>query len=190
MKLRFLMVPLIVAVVAAPLVVAAQQGTGDRAAKAVAVGPLTGNGERACARLAGRPPGRAECRGLIARGGALMPAQAYSISMPGYSGIVHYTAQPEGLRVVASLAEVEGGAPLRIVSSLAPDAVMVLSVPKGFGEAAAEVEMRRRGDLVVIRDVGSVPAPERATETTPDTTAAPATPPDPHGRPLAAHDMD
>lgn len=165
-------------------------------ARPVAFSSFKGNPDRACARLAGHPPGRAQCRGLASRGGALLPMQAYSVSIPGFTGIVHYTSESDGLRVVASLAE-EGGAPLRIVSTLAPETTMVLSVPRGVGEPATEIEMRRRGDFVVIRSAGTVPPPSPDTasrsEAAPEATTAPAprvTNSGPHQRPLAVRNLD
>lgn len=171
-------------------------GAASTDAQPVAFSSFRGNPDRACARLAGHPPGRAQCRGLISRGGALMPMQAYSVSVPGFAGVIHYTSQPDGLRVVASLAE-EGGAPLRIVSLLGPDTALVLSVPNGVGESSAEIEMRRKGDFLVIRDIGSVPAPtpepEAVSEVAPQSIYAPGVKPTnsgPHQRPLASRGLD
>ena len=77
----------------------------------------------------------------------LGPIEGKSIDLKGISGIAYYTVERDGFHVVVTLAPVEAGTPLRIVSVLAPGQRVVLSTP----QQADAVEISRKGDSVLIR---------------------------------------
>jgi hypothetical protein len=133
----------------------------------VRVATFRGNVEKACARFAGRPPGRAECRTAVRSGGALLPGQAYRVAFADFRGVFYYTAEPQGLRVVATFEQEEGQAPIRMISLLAPTQSMRITVPDRPGVPLADVEVQRVGDLVVIRETR-----QAASNATPEKTVA------------------
>src|SRR4029450_13105035 len=55
-----------------------------------------------------------------ARAEGLRPMAGKSIDLGGISGIAYYTDERDGFHVVATLAQGEGGTPIRVVSVLAP----------------------------------------------------------------------
>jgi hypothetical protein len=139
--------------------------SATRADEEPRIGTFRGNVEKACARFAGHPPGRAECRSTLATGAALAPGQAYSLAISGFHGVLYYTAEGEQLQVVATLQGTSWQAPLRMVSGLAPEQSVHISVPDRPGSPAADVEVQRLGDFVVVREtrqVVSTPPAERS----------------------------
>jgi hypothetical protein len=82
----------------------------------------------------------------------LKPIAARSIHLGDISGVAYYTVEPAGFRVVATLAQGETGAPIRVVSLLTAGQRVGLSTP-----ARADVlEISRTGDNLVIRDTNAV----------------------------------
>jgi len=77
----------------------------------------------------------------------LKPIEGRSINLGDVSGVVYYTVEPNGLRVVTTLAQGEAGTPIRIVSVLAPGQRVLLSTPHQTGA----VEISRNGDDVSVR---------------------------------------
>ena len=86
----------------------------------------------------------------------LKPVQARDIDAQGIdlgavSGVVYYTAEPDGFRVVATLAQGGGDTvPVRVEAVLAPGQSVVLSTPQGAGEAPEAVEISRQADTVLV----------------------------------------
>ena len=87
----------------------------------------------------------------------LKPVQARDIDAQGIdlgavSGVVYYTAEPDGFRVVATLAQGgEDAVPVQVEATLAPGQSVVLSIPHGVGEAPKAVEISRQADTVLVR---------------------------------------
>ncbi len=87
----------------------------------------------------------------------LKPVQAREIDVQGIdlgavSGVVYYTAEPDGFRVVATLAQGgEDSVPVRVEAVLAPGQSLVLSTPRGAGEAPEAVQISRQADTVLVR---------------------------------------
>ena len=77
----------------------------------------------------------------------LRPIEGKSIDLGEVSGVAYYTVEPDGFRVVTTLAQGEAGTPIRIVSVLAPGQRVVLSSP----HQAEVVEISRTGDSVLVR---------------------------------------
>jgi hypothetical protein len=93
---------------------------------------------------------------LASLGGAhangLRPIEGQSINLGDVSGVAYYTVEPDGFRVVATLAQGEAGTPIRIVSVLAPGQRVVLSTPHQSGA----LEISRNGDSLVVRKANAV----------------------------------
>jgi hypothetical protein len=51
---------------------------------------------------------------------ALRPIEGQSINLGDVSGVAYYTVEPDGFRVVTTLAQGEAGTPIRFVAVLAP----------------------------------------------------------------------
>jgi len=80
----------------------------------------------------------------------LRPMQGRQIDLGGVAGVVYYTLESGGVRVVATLVEGEG-TPLRIEAVLAPGQRVLLSIPHEPGVAPEVVEIRCRGDRLLVQ---------------------------------------
>ena len=87
-----------------------------------------------------------------ARAEGLRPMAGKSIDLGGISGIAYYTVERDGFHVVATLAQGEAGAPIRVVSVLAPGQRLVLSTP----QQAGAIEISRQGDSALVRKANAV----------------------------------
>ena len=77
---------------------------------------------------------------------------AQGIDLGAVSGVVYCTAEPDGFRVVATLAQGgEDAVPVRVEAILAPGQSVVLSTPQRVGEAPEAVEISRRADTVYVQ---------------------------------------
>jgi len=81
----------------------------------------------------------------------LRPVEGRSINLGEVSGVVYYTVERDGFRIVATLAQGEAGSPVRIEALLAPGQIVVLCVPHKVGVAPDAVEIRRRGDRILVQ---------------------------------------
>lgn len=92
----------------------------------------------------------------------LKPVQARDIEAQGIdlgavSGVAYYTVEPDGFRVVVTLAQGgEDAVPLRVEAILAPGQSVVLSTPHGVGEAPETVQISRQADTVLVRKATTV----------------------------------
>ncbi len=77
----------------------------------------------------------------------LRPFEAQSIYLGDLSGVAYYTVEPDGYRVVTTLAQGAAGTPVRFVSVLAPGQRALLSTPTQAGA----VEISRTGDSLTVR---------------------------------------
>ena len=82
-----------------------------------------------------------------AQANGLKPIEGRSINLGDVAGVVYYTAEPDGFRVVTTLAEGEAGTPIRFVSVLAPGQRVLVSTPHQRGA----VEISRNGDEMTVR---------------------------------------
>ena len=82
----------------------------------------------------------------------LRPIAGLSVNLGDVSGVAYYTVEPDGFRVVTTLAQGEAGTPIRFVSVLAPGQRVVLSTP----HQAGALEIARSGDSLVVRKTGTL----------------------------------
>src|SRR5262245_41750627 len=75
--------------------------------------------------------------------GEIGEIQATSIDLYGFRGIVYYTCQSDGYRVVATISEGENGLPVRFEATLLDGQKVTISVPGKVGEPIHAVEMTR-----------------------------------------------
>jgi hypothetical protein len=74
-----------------------------------------------------------------------------SIDLGDFHGIVYFTEEPDGYRVVTTIAQDAGaGLPLRFVATLAEDQSISLSVPGALGEPRQALDIARSGDGLVL----------------------------------------
>jgi hypothetical protein len=83
-----------------------------------------------------------------AHAGDLRPIEGLSVNLGDVSGVAYYTVEPDGFRVVTTLAQGAAGTPIRLVSVLAPGQRVVLSTPRQAGA----LEISRNGDSLVVRN--------------------------------------
>ena len=81
----------------------------------------------------------------------LRPIEGRSIDLGGVSGVVYYTAESDGFRVVATFAQDGAGVPMRIEAALAPGQSVMLSTPNAVGTAAEAIEIVRQDNKVSVR---------------------------------------
>ncbi|WP_312001518.1 hypothetical protein [Bradyrhizobium altum] len=82
----------------------------------------------------------------------LKPIEAQSIHLGDISGVAYYTVEPDGYRVVTTLAQGEAGTPVRFVSVLASGQRALFSTPNQAGA----LEISRSGDSVTVRKSGAL----------------------------------
>jgi hypothetical protein len=83
-----------------------------------------------------------------------VPGAANAIHLSDAAGVVYFTKESGGLRVVATVSPVEGASPVRFVSTLADGQSMELAVPGKAGTEAGEVRVVRVGDTIRIEESG------------------------------------
>ncbi|MGH6925860.1 MAG: hypothetical protein ACRED5_19210 [Propylenella sp.] len=88
---------------------------------------------------------------LPAHAGELRPLGAESIELGGFRGVVYYTSEDDGYRVVATMAEGDTGPPVRFVATLAENQSLTISIPGKVGEPGQEVEISRVGEKLLLR---------------------------------------
>ena len=83
---------------------------------------------------------------------ALRPIQSRSIDLGTIAGNAYYTVEPNGFRLVATLAQGDTGTPVRFEALLLPGQSVVLSSPHEVGIAADAVEIVRRDDELLVNE--------------------------------------
>ncbi|MGY8667276.1 hypothetical protein Q3C01_33650 [Bradyrhizobium sp. UFLA05-109] len=87
-----------------------------------------------------------------AQANGLRPIQGQSINLGDVSGVAYYTVEPDGFRVVTTLAQGEAGTPIRFVSLLTPGQRVVLSTAQQPGA----IEISRDGDSLSVRKAKAI----------------------------------
>jgi hypothetical protein len=87
-----------------------------------------------------------------AHANGLRPIEGRSIDLGDVAGVAYYTVEPDGFRVVTTLAQGEAGTPIRFVSVLAPGQRVVLSTPHQPGA----LEISRIGNSLLVRKANAV----------------------------------
>ena len=86
----------------------------------------------------------------------LKPLQGQVIDLGDVSGVVYYTVERDGFRVVATLAKKgEDDVPVRVEAVLAADQSLTLSTPREAGAPADAVEIIRRADTVLVHEAAA-----------------------------------
>lgn len=86
----------------------------------------------------------------VAVAAELAPINAHSIHLARFDGIVYYTVEQDGYRVVATLASGPEEPPIRFIATLGPGQHMLISVPQSVGQPSLDVEIRRNGEVLVV----------------------------------------
>jgi hypothetical protein len=85
-----------------------------------------------------------------AHAGELGAMKAESIDLAGFLGVVYYTPQEDGYRVVTTIAQGDAGLPVRFVATLTENQMVALSVPGKLGESDQILEISRVGGKLVV----------------------------------------
>jgi hypothetical protein len=86
----------------------------------------------------------------------LKPLQGQVIDLGDVSGVVYYTVERDGFRVVATLAKKdEDAVPVRVVAVLGPDQSLTFSTPHEWGTPADPVEIIRQADTVLVHEAAA-----------------------------------
>ena len=98
----------------------------------------------------------------VATAGELAPGNAHSVHLDGFDGVVYYSVEKDGYRVVATLATGVGQSPIRVISTLAPDQRIVISVPRAVDQPSVAFEILRNGEALFVNGLVSSPTPKLA----------------------------
>jgi hypothetical protein len=80
-----------------------------------------------------------------------LPALAgQSIDIGGFHGVVYYTSDHDGYRVITTIAQGEAGLPVRFSATLAENQSVTISVPGKSGEPSQALEISRVGDKLIL----------------------------------------
>ncbi len=98
--------------------------------------------------------------GLVAVGLAVSPLHAGELSaiagknidLGRFHGVVYYTSEHDGYRVVATIADGEAGLPVRFSATLAEHQSATISVPGKLGEAGYSLQISRSGDKLTLTE--------------------------------------
>jgi hypothetical protein len=82
--------------------------------------------------------------------GEIGEIQARSIDLGGFRGVVYYTSEGGGYRVVTTIAEGENGLPVRFEATLLDGQKVTVSVPGKLGEHGHAIEMMRSNSKLVV----------------------------------------
>ena len=85
----------------------------------------------------------------------LPPGSGHSIHLGGFNGVVYYSVEQDGYRVVATLASGAEERPIRFVSTLGPGQRLVISVPQAVGQQSVDFEILRNGEALFMSDAVS-----------------------------------
>jgi hypothetical protein len=88
---------------------------------------------------------------------ALKPVQARKVDLGAVAGVAYYTVERDGHRLVVSLKAPDTDTSLRFVATLAPEQQVTLSVPRGAGEPAVDVNFIRHGENIEVNATGGAP---------------------------------
>jgi hypothetical protein len=94
----------------------------------------------------------------IAAASELTPNSAQSVHLAGVTGIVYYTVEDNGYKIVATLASSPNEQPIRFVATLAEGQRMLISVPQPAGQPLLDLEILHKGDALLVSDPVTGPA--------------------------------
>lgn len=94
--------------------------------------------------------------------GELAPGNAHSVHLDRFDGVVYYSVEQDGYRVVATLASGVYESPIRVISTLGPDQRIVISVPGPVDQPPVDFEILRKGEALFVYEPVSAPTPKLA----------------------------
>jgi hypothetical protein len=80
-----------------------------------------------------------------------------SITLGDVSGSAHYTVEPDGYRVEATVASGVDNTPVRLTATLLSGQKVTVSVPRGIGEPEMKIEFNRIEDRLFVNDASKLP---------------------------------
>jgi hypothetical protein len=80
----------------------------------------------------------------------LKPIQAATIALDGVTGVAYYTIEPDGYRVVATVAAGYDGEPIRFEAVLTDGQKILMTVPGPENTKPSELEIARSVDQLTI----------------------------------------
>jgi predicted lysophospholipase L1 biosynthesis ABC-type transport system permease subunit len=86
----------------------------------------------------------------VARAEDIAPLQAMQISLGDMSVNAYYQPTPQGLRIVTTAQGKNSADIIRFVTTLQDGQQALISVPRAFGQPAAELRVRRVGDHIEL----------------------------------------
>jgi hypothetical protein len=86
--------------------------------------------------------------------GELRAKAGESIDLGRFHGVVYYTSEDDGYRVVATIADGEASSPLRFSTTLADNQSATLSLPGVHGEPGHSLKILRSGNTLTLTDSG------------------------------------
>jgi hypothetical protein len=89
--------------------------------------------------------------------GELVPGRTHDVHLGRFDGVVYYSVEQDGYKVVATLASGADALPIRFVSTLGPGQRLVISVPRSIDQPSVDFEILRNGEALVISDPVSTP---------------------------------
>jgi len=92
--------------------------------------------------------------------GELAPGNGHTVHLDDVYGVVYYSVEQDGYRVVVTLASGTDQSPVRFISTLGLGERLVISVPRAVNQPSVDLEIRRNGESLVISD--PVPSPTAA----------------------------
>ena len=84
--------------------------------------------------------------------GELSAMMAESIDLGRFHGVVYYTSEADGFRVVTTIEDGEAGLPVRFSVTLAEKQSATISLPGELGDAAHSLEISRSGDKLTLKE--------------------------------------
>jgi hypothetical protein len=82
----------------------------------------------------------------------LAPGNAHSVHLDRVDGVVYYSVEQDGYRVVATLASGGEESPIRVISTLGPDQSIVISVPQAVDQPPVDIEILRTGGALFVSE--------------------------------------
>jgi hypothetical protein len=90
------------------------------------------------------------------RAGELAPGNGHSIALAGFEGVVYYSVEQDGYKVVATLASGPGSESIRFIATLGHGQRVIVSAPRAAAELPLEFEIFRNGDAIYVSDPAAV----------------------------------
>jgi hypothetical protein len=88
----------------------------------------------------------------------LAPMSGESVHLSRFDGVVYYTREKDGYRVVATLASGPGDLPVRFIATLMPEQHIAISVPQDVGQPSIDFAITRAMDMLVVGYTAPCPA--------------------------------